>query len=111
MLTIPPLGEQLDSHINQQVVAFNTSLAAAVSGRHNVTLLDLHKACVQHLVAAQRGRAPPAADVTLWRVAWTAFLALMQHYVLRWSWDGVSRWHGLQLLTVRVAITPHMMHS
>ena len=91
ILDLPPLGEDLDSEINDRVRQYNAALleVAAVAG---VPVLPLH----DHLVAMlPAGHTPPPFEGRRDLMG----SALVRRLALRRSWDEVSAEHGLHVLT------------
>lgn len=91
LLTIPPIGEDLDSRYNALVAEANR-LIAAVGEAGGVTVLPLHDRFIE---ALPRERAVTRFDGTKRLI----YRALLQRFVLRRSWDGIVRRHGRTLLT------------
>lgn len=91
VLTIPPLGERLDSRMNGLVQEYNDALAT-VAASHGATLLPLHDRLVRLL---PRDHIPPPYEGNDRLVV----TAAARHLLLRRSWDRVSRRNGLTLLT------------
>jgi acyl-CoA thioesterase I len=91
VLTIPPLGEDLDSRMNRLVNDYNTTLVGLAS-THGATVLPLHDRLVA-LIPSDRTAVPYEGNVR--KVA----TAAAQHLLLRRSWNTVSRRNGLTVLT------------
>lgn len=103
VLTIPPLGERLDSRMNQLVNSFNATLESIVES-HDATLLPLH----DHLVGQlPRDEAAPPYDGN----ARIVLMAAAQHLILRRSWDRISRRNGLTLLTDHIHLNDRAASS
>ena len=91
LLTIPPLGEDLDSRYNA-IVAEANRLIGAVGKAEGVTVLPLHDRLVESL----------SRDLPLARFDGTkrlVYRALFQRFVLRRSWDDIVRRQGRTLLS------------
>lgn len=91
VLTIPPLGEQLGSRMNQLVDTYNAALAP-IAARCGATVLPLHDRLVRQL-PRDRTAPPYEGDARM------VITAAAQHLILRRSRDEVSRRNGLTLLT------------
>ncbi|WP_370246843.1 SGNH/GDSL hydrolase family protein [Nocardioides sp.] len=91
VLTLPPIGEDLTSRMNDLVRAYNAALVD-VSARHGVPVLPLHERLVALLPAQAR---PPAYEGSVPAI----MTAVAQHLLLRRSWDAIARRRGLTLLT------------
>jgi acyl-CoA thioesterase I len=91
VLTIPPLGENLNSRMNGLVDGYNDTLRE-VAARHEVDCLPLHDRLVEALDAT---RTPPPYTGNIRKV----MTAGARHLIFRQSWNTVSRRNGLSLLT------------
>ena len=91
VLDLPPLGEDLESEINDRVREYNEALreVAAAAG---VPVLPLHERLVALLPAGHRP--PPFAGRRDLMGS-----SLVRRLVLGRSWDRIAREHGLILLT------------
>lgn len=104
ILTLPPIGEDLDDVANRTVVQYNAVLKRLVEERYGSTarLVDFHAACVRYL-GGQAGRKPPPLGLQSW---WPMVMlmggAVIRRFVLRQGWDSVARANGLLLLTDQV---------
>lgn len=91
VLTLPPLGEDLNSEMNQRIVTYNDALKTIAQAKQ-VTLLDLHEKLCALL---PENHTPPPYEGNLMLI----FTAAFQYYFLRRSWDDISKAHDLVLLT------------
>jgi acyl-CoA thioesterase I len=91
LLSLPMLGEDLDSEMNGKINAYNVSLKA-IATEKNVAFIDLHAKLVAMLSSDRT--APPYEGKKD-----TLFKAMLKHYLLRKSWDTVSEDNGFQILT------------
>lgn len=91
VLTIAPLGEDLDSRMNRLVDDYNGTLVD-IAEVHGATVLPLHDRLVGLLPS---DHAPPPYEGSVRKV----MTAAAQHLLLRRSWNTVSRRNGLTLLT------------
>jgi lysophospholipase L1-like esterase len=91
LLTIPPLGEDLDSRHNALVAQVN-GLIDAVGTAQGVPVLLLHDRLVEALPASRPFAEFDGTKRLIYR-------SLFQHFVLRRSWDEIVRRHGRTLLT------------
>lgn len=112
VLTLPPIGEAVDSQINAAVRDTNRALRAAAAARPGVALLDAHAAVSAAIAvagaAAEKNRArggvvrsllarlrpPPPAGLR----PWTTLTALAARVALRLKWDTVGRAIGGRIL-------------
>ena len=91
ILDLPPLGEDLESEINDRVRAYNAALRA-VAAASGVSVLPLHDRLVDLL---PDDHTPPPFEGRRNLMG----SALVRRLVRRQSWDQVSDAHGLALLT------------
>mmetsp|Transcript_32373 Transcript_32373/g.76862 ORF Transcript_32373/g.76862 Transcript_32373/m.76862 type:complete len:260 (-) Transcript_32373:354-1133(-) len=97
VLTIPPIGENLKSDMNQTVCKYNSVLTQVATGHDNVRLLDFYEACVQYFASEETS--VPATQ------PWSSFQLLSRMLVCSWrhnfgqSWDALSHLLGNRLLT------------
>jgi lysophospholipase L1-like esterase len=93
LLSLPVIGEDLDSAPMRRVAEYS-GILRAVAAEHDVAYLALYERMVAFL--AEQGTAPGTRHrpgVLL------AASAATQHFVLRRSFDAISRSRGLQLTT------------
>jgi lysophospholipase L1-like esterase len=93
LLSIPVLGEQLESPSVQRSADYSAVIKEIASAR-NVTYLALHETQVAYLRA---GAFTPGIRFRDGRLLSAS--AAIQHFVLRRSFDSISRRRGLQLTT------------
>ena len=91
VLSLPPLGEDLDSAINRRVLEYNAALRHLAAER-GVLYLPLHERLAALLPS---GHHPPPYAGKLGPI----FSAVLQHDLLRRSWDDISARRGVALLT------------
>jgi lysophospholipase L1-like esterase len=91
ILDLPPLGEDLESEINDRVRAYNAALRA-VAATSGVSVLPLHDRLADLL---PDDHTPPPFEGRRNLMG----SALVRRLVRRQSWDQVSDAHGLALLT------------
>lgn len=102
VLDIPMIGEDLSSDINSRVDLYNAALREVASG-HGVSCLPLHDRLSALLPAGHR---PPPYRGRPGVVAG----AVLGHYVLRRSWDGISARNGLAVLTDHIHVSDRGAH-
>jgi lysophospholipase L1-like esterase len=94
LLSLPMLGEDLASDMNERIRAFNAFLRTLAAAK-GVAYLPLHEAL---LAALPANHAPPP-----YQGKRSAMLrALFAHHVLRKPWAAISAHNGLALLTDHV---------
>jgi lysophospholipase L1-like esterase len=93
LLSLPVLGEELGSPSMQRSADYS-AVVKEVADIHNVTYLGLHECQVAYLMA---GRYTPGIRFRDGRLL--SATAATQHFVLRRSFDSISRRRGLQLTT------------
>jgi lysophospholipase L1-like esterase len=98
LLSLPPLGEDLDAEINGRVGRFNAAIAG-IARRAGIDYLPLNEGLTGLL--RQRGGTPAPYDFGFP----LAFGAAAQHYLLGRSWDEVARTGGRELLVDHVHLT------
>ncbi len=94
-LTLPPLGEQLDSSVNEVVRRYNVAISAA-AGRHGADVLDA-SSDVSGLLTRTDGTPGRPFVGTLSRFLVWMIGSAVRHYVLRQSWDQIAQRRGLTL--------------
>lgn len=90
LLSLPPLGEDLDAELNQKLTAYNTVIKETAT-RAQVDYLPVHEQLADLLL--QRGGDPAPYDFSFL----LAFGAATQHYLFGQSWDEVARNGGREL--------------
>jgi lysophospholipase L1-like esterase len=98
LMSLPPLGEDLDTPINQRLRAHNTAIKAAASRAHG-TYLPVHEQMADFLRRHGGGGTP--YDFSFAR----AYGAAAEHYLLRRSWDEVARGNDLELLVDHIHLS------
>jgi lysophospholipase L1-like esterase len=93
LLSLPVLGEELGSPSVQRSADYS-AVVKEIADACNVTYLPLHERQVDSLTA---GRHTPGIRFRDGRLL--SAIAATQHFVLRRSFDSISRRHGLQLTT------------
>ena len=95
LLSLPPIGEDLLSAANKNVIEYS-NIVAHVARTHNVAYLPLREAAWQVLASrpASSGR-PRDCGGGRYPIA----SAALRHYLLAQSWDAISAKHGFVLLT------------
>jgi acyl-CoA thioesterase I len=89
LLSLPPLGEDLASQINQSVGRYN-ELVADAAAAHGASYLPLHEALVALISKHLSGRPRP------YRLRFTLMFAnAFRRYVRRRSWDEIATRNGL----------------
>lgn len=97
LMSIPPLGEDLDAEENRKLAAYNTAVRETAE-RVRADYLPVHERFAERL-SDQGGR--PGYDFSFA----TAYLAATQHYLLRRSWDEVARGNGLELFVDHIHLS------
>ncbi|GAB3837834.1 hypothetical protein GCM10029963_03230 [Micromonospora andamanensis] len=90
LLSLPPLGEDLDADLNQKVSTYNTVIMQTAT-RAQVDYLPVHEQLAD--VLRQRVGDPAPYDFSFP----LAFGAATQHYLFGRSWDEVARSGGREL--------------
>ncbi|WP_410872556.1 SGNH/GDSL hydrolase family protein [Nocardia sp. A7] len=98
LLSLPPLGEDLDAPINHRLDDFNTAIenTATTAG---IDYLPVHEQF------ADRLRRSGSAATTFDFGFPLAFRAAAKHYLLGRSWDQVARSNGLELLVDHIHLS------
>ncbi|MGN9778792.1 SGNH/GDSL hydrolase family protein [Micromonospora sp. H33] len=97
LMSLPPLGEELDSEINRNLSGYNAAIRE-VAIRAGVDYVPVHERMTGLL--AQRGdRQPYDFSFPL------ALSAATQHYVLGRNWDEVARAGGRELLVDHIHLS------
>ncbi|MFD2768088.1 SGNH/GDSL hydrolase family protein [Micromonospora eburnea] len=90
LMSLPPIGEDLDAELNQKLGAHNTVIKE-IATRTQVDYLPVHERLADLL--RQRGGDPAPYDFSFL----LAFGAATQHYLFGQSWDEVARNGGREL--------------
>jgi lysophospholipase L1-like esterase len=91
ILSLPPIGEDLESTSNRQVRSYNEVLRAAVAAE-GIGYLPVYERMAEALVAQPSPRAAPPANRLIGQ-------ALVQRYLLGRSFDRIAASNGYQFLT------------
>lgn len=91
ILSLPMLGENLDSEMNQKIKRYN-SVLRELADEKAVIFLDLHQELVNMMSA---NHISPPYDGKLGLMG----KAMFQRAIFRQSWDAIARTNNLQLLT------------
>ncbi|MDG4797588.1 GDSL-type esterase/lipase family protein [Micromonospora sp. WMMD1082] len=98
LLSLPPLGEDLDSARNQELERYNATIREVTITRQ-LAYLPLH----EQLTALLHGREDAAAGYDFSFPL--AFYVAFERYVLRNSWDEIADGNGLRVLTDHVHLS------
>ncbi len=98
LMSLPPLGEDLDAEINHRLVDYNRAIADTAI-RAGVDYLPLH----ERIVDLVRQYGDPHMSYDFGFVL--AFRAAAQHYLLRRDWDQVAHSHGLELFVDHIHLS------
>ena len=91
LLSLPPLGEDLDGELNVRLRDYNAAVED-VAGQPGVSYVPVHERMVD--VLRQRGGEPTPSGFSFA----VAYLAAAEHHLLGRDWDEVARGKGLHLL-------------
>jgi len=95
LITIPTIGEKLQSDANKRVADYNKALKQ-LANKHKLTVLDLHE---QMLLCLNKAHQKSTCTINpknqLYKIGEAAF----KHYIFQQSWDTISRANGLLLTT------------
>jgi acyl-CoA thioesterase-1 len=99
LLSLPPLGEDLDSPANHRLAAFN-NVIERVAYDYGATYLPLHERLVE-VIRRERpaGTQPGSFGFPL------ALRTAFEHYVLGRTWDEVTAGNGLTVLTDHIHLS------
>ncbi|WP_328397018.1 SGNH/GDSL hydrolase family protein [Nocardia sp. NBC_00416] len=98
LLSLPPLGENLDAEVNHRLADYNRVIADTAA-REGVDYLPLHERIADLLVARGNPGARFGFNFPL------AFRAAAQHYLLRRSWDEVAHSHGMDFFVDHIHLS------
>jgi acyl-CoA thioesterase-1 len=98
LMSLPPLGEDLDTEINQKLSGYNAAIRQTAT-RARVDYLPVHEQMTDLL--RQRGGDPKPYDFSFL----VAFGAATQHYLFGQSWDEVARNGGRELLVDHIHLS------
>ncbi|NYI05736.1 SGNH/GDSL hydrolase family protein [Allostreptomyces psammosilenae] len=91
LMSLPPLGEDLDSELNRRLAGYNAVIEETATGS-GADYLPLHERMADLLRQRAGEPTPYAFSFPL------AYVAATKHYLLGRSWDEVARSHRLELL-------------
>jgi len=101
VLSIPPLGEDLLSEINQVVTQYNVLLKDICNEfkECKVRYLELGETLSKMLATyyTSADRAPPKFEFGMWNVMWNTDTTTIGKYLTRKSWSQISKENGLYL--------------
>ncbi|MEG3632814.1 SGNH/GDSL hydrolase family protein [Micromonospora palythoicola] len=100
LLSLPPLGEDLDSELNRKLSRYNTVIAQTAT-RARIDYLPVHEQLAD--ILRQRVNDPAPYDFSFP----LAFGAATQHYLLGRSWDEVASNGGRELHVDHVHLNDH----
>ena len=91
--SLPVVGEDVSSTVNERVRQYN-ALLKEIAAQENAGYLPVHERQEECLQAAVngRGRAFRPADMLMFKL-------ILKHYIMRRSYDDISRDNGFLLLT------------
>lgn len=92
LISLPILGEDLSSTSNHRIKEYNT-LLKEIADDEQVSYLPVYERQVEYLKKLQQGRGRPYEGGLL------SIKALIRHYLLRQSFDEISRKNRFLLLT------------
>jgi lysophospholipase L1-like esterase len=103
LVTLPPLGETSSHPLAATIQEHNTALKdVAAQYKGEVTVVDFHAACQQHLQQHTTPSKPPAPacylDLPTWSLVWKVLEMLFLHSVVRLSWNSIATMRGRVLL-------------
>jgi lysophospholipase L1-like esterase len=93
LVSLPVLGEDLESIPNQRIKEYNT-LLKEIADREQVGYLPVHEHQERYLREVQQGRGRSYEGGAMLSIK-----ALIHHYLLRQSFDEISRKHHFLLVT------------
>lgn len=97
LLSLPPLGEKLDTAINDRLRAYNTAIEETAA-RTGAEYLPVNERFTDRLRSRDDR---PAYDFGFA----TAYLAATRHHLFRQSWDDVARGNGLELFVDHIHLS------
>lgn len=98
LMSLPPLGEDLDADINRRVAAYNTEIKK-VAARAGVDYVPVHETLAERLRGRGGGGAAFGFGFGL------AYRAGAEHYLLGRSWDEIARGNGLELFVDHIHLS------
>ena len=103
LLQVPPISEQVDSIFNERVDAFN-EVVGEIAADHGVEVLPVN-ARLKELIA--ESSSAPEFDGTAREVK----SSLLQHFLLRRSWDRIAARAGRVALTDNIHLSDRAAHE
>lgn len=97
LMSLPPLGENLDTDINHQLRDYNTAIKDTAT-RAKIDYLPVNERFADRLDDRSDR---PAYDFSFT----TAYLAATKYYLLGRSWDDVARSNGLELFVDHIHLS------
>lgn len=97
LMSLPPLGEDLNTEINQRLTAYNAAIQETAA-QTSADYLPLHERVVEDL-RRTGGRTPYDFGFPL------ALAAAAQHYLLGRSWDEIAQAGGRELLVDHIHLS------
>ncbi|MFD6472357.1 SGNH/GDSL hydrolase family protein [Streptomyces anulatus] len=97
LMSLPPLGEDLDSEINHKLRDYNAAIKETTT-RTSVGYVPVNELFTDHL---QNQGHRPTYDFSFT----TAYLAATKYYLLGNSWDEVARDNGLELFVDHIHLS------
>ena len=97
LMSLPPLGEDLDSEINHKLRDYNAAIKETAT-RATVDYVPVNERFTDHL-QGQGHR--PTYDFSFT----TAYLAATKYYLFGYSWDEVARGNGLELFVDHIHLS------
>ncbi|MEU4765160.1 GDSL-type esterase/lipase family protein [Actinosynnema sp. NPDC023794] len=98
LLSLPPLGEDLDGALNVELRDYN-AVVEEIATEAGVSYLPLHERMVDALRERDDEPTPFGFDFGV------AYLAAAEHHLLGHEWDEVARGNGLRLLVDHVHLS------
>jgi acyl-CoA thioesterase I len=94
LMSLTPVGDAAEGRWHDLIASYN-AIIHAVASSAGVPVLPVHE-CVTGLI----GRDPAVTPVVPWQATKKVmYAALVRHFLLRRSWDAVSRCHGFSTTT------------
>ncbi|MFF7098331.1 SGNH/GDSL hydrolase family protein [Streptomyces rubradiris] len=97
LMSLPPLGEDLDSEINDKLHDYN-AVIKETAARATVDYVPVNERFTDHL--QDRGHRP-TYDFSFT----TAYFAAIKYYLLGYNWDEVARDNGLELFVDHIHLS------
>lgn len=94
LCSLPPIGEDLNSKPNQNVIAYS-QIIAKVAETARVSYLPLRETLWKELATRPSGRTPRDCSSGKYPITGAA----VRHHLLGQSWDSIGERHGFHVLT------------